>query len=98
MILDMITIAGVLDLIGFNAASLEQHLRQFDLTPSQVGSVFIITGSIYALTSSFWGKIAEYMVYKIAPNFFQALRSKSPLRFRAQKFVGWLFLAQQPAS
>lgn len=58
VLLDILTISGVLNLIGFNAASLEAHLRQFNLTPTQVGSVFIITGSIYALTSSLWGKLS----------------------------------------
>ena len=61
LLLDMLSIATSLNLIGFNAAALEHHLRQFNLTPTQVGSVFIITGAIYALTGPFWGKICQYM-------------------------------------
>uniref|UniRef100_T1KJ11 Major facilitator superfamily (MFS) profile domain-containing protein n=3 Tax=Tetranychus urticae TaxID=32264 RepID=T1KJ11_TETUR len=59
-LLDVLTIAGCLNLIGFNAATLEHHLRQFSLTPTEIGSIFIITGSVYALTNPLWGKLGEY--------------------------------------
>ena len=64
IVLDILSIATSLNLIGFNAAALEHHLRQFNLTPSQVGAVFIITGAIYALTGPLWGKICQYMTFK----------------------------------
>ncbi|XP_053205515.1 MFS-type transporter SLC18B1-like [Panonychus citri] len=59
-LLDVLTIAGCLNLIGFNAATLEHHLRQFNLSPTKIGSIFIITGSVYALTNPLWGKLGEY--------------------------------------
>lgn len=35
--------------IGFIGATLEPHLRQFDLNAVQVGIVFIINGGVYAV-------------------------------------------------
>ncbi|GBL78647.1 MFS-type transporter SLC18B1 [Araneus ventricosus] len=45
--------------IGFNSATLEPHLRQFNLTPVILGVIFVITGAIYALTTPIWGKICD---------------------------------------
>lgn len=59
ILLDALAIASSLNFIGFNAATLEPHLRQFELTPVVVGSVFILTGTVYALTSPVFGKLCD---------------------------------------
>ncbi|XP_058823767.1 MFS-type transporter SLC18B1-like isoform X1 [Topomyia yanbarensis] len=41
--------------IGFLSATLEPHLRQFDLSPILLGLVFVINGGIYALTAPAFG-------------------------------------------
>ncbi|GIY29287.1 MFS-type transporter SLC18B1 [Caerostris extrusa] len=45
--------------IGFNSATLEPHLRQFNLTPVVLGVIFVITGAIYAVTTPIWGKVCD---------------------------------------
>lgn len=51
--------ATSLNFIGFNAATFEPHIRQFHLTPVTTGSLFVLTGAIYALTSPIMGRICE---------------------------------------
>uniref|UniRef100_A0A182QYW8 Major facilitator superfamily (MFS) profile domain-containing protein n=1 Tax=Anopheles farauti TaxID=69004 RepID=A0A182QYW8_9DIPT len=41
--------------IGFLSATMEPHLRQFDLSPILLGVVFVINGGVYALTAPVWG-------------------------------------------
>jgi len=41
--------------VGFLGATLEPHLRQFELSPVWLGTVFIINGAVYACTAPFWG-------------------------------------------
>uniref|UniRef100_T1J6T1 Major facilitator superfamily (MFS) profile domain-containing protein n=1 Tax=Strigamia maritima TaxID=126957 RepID=T1J6T1_STRMM len=45
--------------IGFTQALLEPHLRQFKLPPTLTGFMFIINGSLYALTSPIWGRLCD---------------------------------------
>ncbi|XP_055384964.1 MFS-type transporter SLC18B1-like isoform X2 [Condylostylus longicornis] len=45
--------------IGFLNATLEPHLRQFNLTPVLLGVVFVINGGIYALTAPIWGWMVD---------------------------------------
>jgi len=59
ILLDALAIASSLNFIGFNAATLEPHLRQFELTPVIVGSIFILTGTVYAVTSPIFGKLCD---------------------------------------
>lgn len=60
VLLDSLCVVTSLTFIGFNAATLEPHLRQFGLSVMSVGSVFIITGTIYALTTPLWGKLCKH--------------------------------------
>lgn len=60
IILDSLCVVTSLTFIGFNAATLEPHLRQFDLTIMVIGSIFVITGTIYAITTPIWGKLCAY--------------------------------------
>lgn len=45
--------------IGFLSATLEPHLRQFDLGPILLGVVFVINGGIYALTAPVFGCMVD---------------------------------------
>lgn len=60
IILDALSVVTSLTFIGYNAATLEPHLRQFELSVMTVGSLFIITGAIYAITTPLWGKLCKY--------------------------------------
>lgn len=46
-------------IIGFNAAVLEPHLRQFNLQPVILGLIFVLNGSVYASTAWVWGRLAD---------------------------------------
>jgi hypothetical protein len=58
-LLDAAATATSLNFIGFNAATLEPHLRQFNLIPIVTGCLFILTGAVYAITSPLMGKLCE---------------------------------------
>ncbi|XP_054157220.1 MFS-type transporter SLC18B1-like [Oppia nitens] len=58
-LLDALAIAMSLNFIGFNAVTLEPHLRQFNLSPLLIGSIFIIFGATHAIITPIWGKLCE---------------------------------------
>lgn len=60
IVLDALSVITSLTFIGYNAATLEPHLRQFELSIMIIGSIFIITGAIYALTTPIWGKLCKH--------------------------------------
>ncbi|XP_058803073.1 MFS-type transporter SLC18B1-like [Phymastichus coffea] len=45
--------------IGFLQATLEPHLRKFDLSPVVLGLMFVINGGTYALTAPAWGWLCD---------------------------------------
>lgn len=45
--------------IGFISATLEPHLRPFNLTPVVVGAIFVINGGIYALSAPIYGWVVD---------------------------------------
>jgi MFS family permease len=45
--------------IGFMSATLEPHLRQFELTPVLMGLMFIIGGVMYAVVAPFAGYLCD---------------------------------------
>lgn len=45
--------------IGFLQATLEPHLRQFDLSPIVLGLMFVINGGTYAITAPAWGWLCD---------------------------------------
>jgi len=45
--------------IGFIAATLEPHIRQFELSPVLNGSMFIISGGVYGATAPIWGRLCD---------------------------------------
>lgn len=59
IVLDSLCVVTSLTFIGYNAATLEPHLRSFNLSVMQVGMIFVITGSIYALTTPLWGRLCK---------------------------------------
>ncbi|CAH1399278.1 unnamed protein product [Nezara viridula] len=53
--------------IGFLSATLEPHLRQFNLSPMVLGVMFVINGGTYALTAPCWGWLCDKrMLPKVA--------------------------------
>ncbi len=45
--------------MGFISATLEPHIRQFDLSNLVVGFIFICNGGMYAISSPFWGYLVD---------------------------------------
>lgn len=45
--------------IGFMAATLEPHLRQFELSAVKLGIMFIINGGVYAVIAPFVGMLVD---------------------------------------
>lgn len=45
--------------IGFLQATLEPHLRKFELTPVFLGLMFVINGGTYAITAPIWGWLCD---------------------------------------
>lgn len=45
--------------IGFLQATMEPHLRQFNLSPVVLGLMFVINGGTYALTAPAWGWLCD---------------------------------------
>ncbi|GAB6026949.1 hypothetical protein CHUAL_013620 [Chamberlinius hualienensis] len=45
--------------LGFLSATLEPHVRQFNLTPFKIGLLFIVNGAVYALTTPIWGGLCD---------------------------------------
>ncbi|XP_034938176.1 MFS-type transporter SLC18B1-like [Chelonus insularis] len=45
--------------IGFLQATLEPHLRQFELSPVVLGLMFVINGGTYAVTAPCWGWLCD---------------------------------------
>jgi len=48
--------------IGFLTATLEPHLRQFNLSPMVLGVMFVINGGTYAMTAPFFGWLVDKKV------------------------------------
>ena len=52
-------IITALSLIGFNAVTLEPHLRKFELKPLITGIIFLTIGLMYAITAPLFGKLCD---------------------------------------
>ncbi|XP_045590439.1 MFS-type transporter SLC18B1 [Procambarus clarkii] len=48
--------------IGFMQATLEPHLRVLHLSPFKVGLMFVVSGSMYALTAPCWGSLCDKVI------------------------------------
>lgn len=62
-LLDLGSIVVTFAFIGFNAAALEPHLRQFKLSIVVVGFLFIIDGGVFAAASPIVGKLCDSGVH-----------------------------------
>lgn len=51
--------------IGFLWTTLEPHLRQFDLTPLEMGLMFIINTGVYSVAAPFFGLVCDKFVNPI---------------------------------
>lgn len=58
-LLDLAAIVVTFAFIGFNAAALEPHLRQFKLSVVLIGFLFIIDGGVFAALSPLVGKLCD---------------------------------------
>ncbi|XP_063708219.1 MFS-type transporter SLC18B1-like isoform X2 [Culicoides brevitarsis] len=54
-----LAIAATSASIGFISATLEPHLRQFELGPVLLGVIFVINGGVYALTAPVYGWVLD---------------------------------------
>lgn len=45
--------------IGFNQATLEPHIRQFDLSGFVLGLMFALSGTVYAISAPAWGRLCD---------------------------------------
>ncbi|XP_013774744.1 MFS-type transporter SLC18B1-like isoform X2 [Limulus polyphemus] len=59
VLLDGLLITTTLVFLGYNSATLEPHLRQFDLQPVVLGTIFMITATIYVITTPVWGWLCD---------------------------------------
>lgn len=62
ILLDAYCVFCTFVIIGYNAAVLEPHLRQFNLEPYLIGMVFVLNGTVYACTAWIWGRMADKTV------------------------------------
>ncbi|CAL4152634.1 unnamed protein product [Meganyctiphanes norvegica] len=51
--------------IGYFITGLEVHLRQFHLSPLEIGAMFIIEGGFYSLSAPLWGMITKKILHPI---------------------------------
>ncbi|XP_054166944.1 MFS-type transporter SLC18B1-like [Oppia nitens] len=59
ILLDSLVILTALSLIGFCAATLEPHIRHFELSPLMTGLIFVTLGITYAITAPILGKLCD---------------------------------------
>ncbi|KAK7864826.1 hypothetical protein R5R35_012484 [Gryllus longicercus] len=62
VLLDTFAIMATAVSMGFCSATLEPHLRPFDLGPVMVGLVFVVSGGTYAVTAPVVGRLCDRSV------------------------------------
>ena len=63
--------------LGFIQATLEPHLRDFNLSPLVIGSMFVVSGGCYGFSAPIWGMICDRFAPKkvtFVGKMFQALK------------------------
>jgi len=63
VVLDSFCISATAISMGFQSATLEPHLRQFALTPIVTGVMFVISGTLYAVSAPLVGRLCDLDVY-----------------------------------
>merc|ERR1719510_270258 len=59
ILLAMYSVACSACSLGFIQATLEPHLRDFNLTPLVIGSMFVVSGAFYGFSAPIWGLICD---------------------------------------
>lgn len=59
ILIDSACIVGAASSSGFYNATLEPHIREFNLSPVCVGLIFIISGATYAIVAPIFGRIID---------------------------------------
>ena len=55
----MYSVACAASSLGFIQATLEPHLRSFNMTPLIIGSMFVVSGGCYGFSAPLWGMICD---------------------------------------
>ncbi|XP_067014314.2 MFS-type transporter SLC18B1 [Anabrus simplex] len=63
VLLDSFSIMATAISMGFYSATLEPHLRDFNLSPVLIGIIFVISGGTYAVTAPLVGRLCDTRVY-----------------------------------
>nr|CAD7200107.1 unnamed protein product [Timema douglasi] len=63
VLLDTFSIMSTAMSMGFYSATLEPHLRQFDLGPIMMGVMFVLSGAMYTITAPLVGRLCDTRVY-----------------------------------
>nr|CAD7405068.1 unnamed protein product [Timema poppensis] len=63
VLLDTFSIMSTAMSMGFYSATLEPHLRQFDLGPVMMGVMFVLSGAMYTITAPLVGRLCDTRVY-----------------------------------
>ena len=48
--------------ISFLQATLEPHIRSLNLTPIEIGLMFVLNGAMYAVSSPIWGRLCDKLL------------------------------------
>ena len=54
-----LSVAAASASLGFLQATLEPHMREFNLSPLLVGSMFVINGACYGVSAPLWGYVCD---------------------------------------
>ncbi|KAJ4447888.1 hypothetical protein ANN_09897 [Periplaneta americana] len=63
VVLDSFCIAAAAISMGFYSATLEPHLRQFNLSSISTGVMFVISGTLYAVSAPLVGRLCDWNIY-----------------------------------
>nr|CAD7591860.1 unnamed protein product [Timema genevievae] len=63
VLLDTFSIMSAATSMGFYSATLEPHLRSFDLGPVMLGVMFVLSGAMYTITAPLVGRLCDTRVY-----------------------------------
>jgi len=59
ILLAMYSVACAASSLGFLQATLEPHLRDFNLKPIIIGSMFVVSGGVYGFSAPCWGMVCD---------------------------------------
>ncbi|EEB18796.1 synaptic vesicular amine transporter, putative [Pediculus humanus corporis] len=62
VLLDALSVMSASSVLGFYSATLEPHIREFELSPITLGLMFVINGAFYAASAPFVGMLCDRKV------------------------------------